>query len=83
MANSLIVSQVLWSVAYVGAAPRFVTLISSGKPRAGTASPRGALSTSPRTTPRFLFDFTAPALPPGYHAIRPTPRDPGTLVVLR
>jgi hypothetical protein len=127
-------------VAYEGALPRFATLISSGKERAGTRTPRGAfriwvklqssdmrdheayelersyaleqvpwvqyfqqgyglhaafwhdrfgepysrgcINLSPRDA-RTLFEFTQPALPPGWFAVRPAPSEPGTLVVVR
>jgi hypothetical protein len=127
-------------VAYAGDEPVFTTLISSGKPRPGTETPRGAFriwvklrssdmrdreqpaleqSYALESVPwvqyfsgnyglhavfwhdrfgerhsrgcinlapadaRFLFDFTGPALPPGWQAIRPTSEERATLVVLR
>lgn len=32
---------------------------------------------------RFVFDWLGPALPPGYFAIYPTKRDPGSIVRVR
>lgn len=126
-------------VAYAGAVPLYATLISSGRSRKATRTPRGAfriwvklrssdmrdreayelersysleqvpwvqyfeqgyglhaafwhdrfgerqsrgcINLSPRDA-RYLFEFTQPALPPGWFAIRPTPDHPGTLVVV-
>jgi hypothetical protein len=126
-------------VAYQGDAPVFATLISSGKPRPGTETPRGTfriwvklqssdmrdrespeweqsyaledvpwvqyfsgsyglhavfwhdrfgerqsrgcINLSPADA-RFLFDFTQPALPPGWLAIRPSEPATATAVVV-
>ena len=32
---------------------------------------------------KWLFDWTSPALPPGWSAVLPTPDEPGTLVRVR
>jgi hypothetical protein len=127
-------------VAYEGVTPVFATLISSGRERQGTRTPRGAfriwvklqssdmrdheayelersyaieqvpwvqyfaqgyglhaafwherfgephsrgcINLSPRDA-RFLFEFTSPALPAGWFAIRPVPSTASTLVVVR
>ena len=127
-------------VAYEGAVPLYTTLISSGKERAGTRTPRGSfriwaklqssdmrdheafelersyaleqvpwvqyfeqgyglhaafwhdrfgepysrgcINLSPRDA-RYLFEFTQPALPAGWFAVRPSGADPATLVVVR
>lgn len=127
-------------VAYEADEPVFATLISSGKPRRGTETPRGVfriwvklrssdmrdreqpaleesyaleavpwvqyfsgnyglhavfwhdrfgerhsrgcINLSPADA-RFLFDFTAPELPPGWQAIRPAAPKRATLIVLR
>jgi hypothetical protein len=126
-------------VAYEGDAPVFATLISSGKPRPGTETPRGTfriwvklqssdmrdrespaweqsyaledvpwvqyfsgsyglhavfwhdrfgerqsrgcINLSPADA-RFLFDFTQPALPPGWLATRPSDQATATAVVV-
>jgi hypothetical protein len=127
-------------VAYRGDEPVFATLISSGKPQPGAATPRGAfriwvklrssdmrdrerpaleqsyaledvpwvqyfagnyglhavfwhdrfgerhsrgcINLAPADA-RFLFDFTEPQLPPGWHAVHPEVDGAGTLVVIR
>lgn len=48
-----------------------------GRPRS-----RGCVNLAPRDA-RWLFDFTSPALPPGWDAILPTDRSPGTIVRVR
>jgi len=50
--------------------------------RFGEAHSHGCVNLSPSDA-RFLFDFTSPALPPGWFAVHPTASERGTLVVLR
>lgn len=50
--------------------------------RFGEPHSRGCINLSPRDA-RFLFEFTTPALPPGWFAIRPVASHPSTLVVVR
>jgi len=48
-----------------------------GRPRS-----RGCVNLAPRDA-RWVFDFTEPALPPGWDAVLPTERSPGTIVRVR
>jgi hypothetical protein len=50
--------------------------------RFGEHHGRGCINLSPRDA-RTLFQFTRPALPPGWFAIRPTDADPSTAVNVR
>ena len=48
----------------------------------GRRRSHGCVNLSPRDA-RFIFDFTGPALPPGWEAILPTPNERATLVQVR
>ncbi len=48
----------------------------------GTRHSHGCVNLSPRDA-RALFDFTGPALPPGWSAVLPSARDRGTVVRVR
>jgi lipoprotein-anchoring transpeptidase ErfK/SrfK len=50
--------------------------------RFGTRHSHGCVNLSARDA-RALFDFTSPRLPPGWSAVLPTARDPGTIVRVR
>ncbi len=48
----------------------------------GTARSHGCVNLSPKDA-AFLFRWTEPRLPPGWHAVHPTPVEPGTRVRVR